>query len=136
MARDDDTPSDRRLVLLRRRAERERLLQRLREKTELPPDYADERDSEPSVRASLSEPGRRLTVEGDPEDVERLMAQQWKQPTLIQRGIESMAPITDRMTSPKGKLVAKVSLVLGALASVIAALQQAISWAQAHGLLD
>lgn len=134
MARDDDdTPSDRRLVLLRRRAERERLLRRLRAETEQPPDYADERDSEPSYRMALSEPGQRLSVEGDdPTALADLVERVRHKPTFI----ESLAPITDRMTSPKGKLVAKVSIALSGLAALITALQQAIAWLQGHGLLD
>lgn len=112
---DRDTPDELALGIQRLRAKRERAVREARRATELlPPDY--DGDDEPSV----------VTFKGKAAD---LIAE--RQAGLVTRIQHSMAPISRRMSSPTGKVVA----VLTGLGALVAAAIRAIVWLQEQGLL-
>lgn len=113
---DERTPSDRRLILTQRRAERERLLRAARDATELQDAAPDYEDDEPSV----------VTFRGKAAD---LIAE--RQAGLVTRIQHSLAPISKRMGSPTGKVVA----VLTGIGALITAALQAIAWMQEQGII-
>lgn len=118
---DERTPSDRASVLLRRRAERERLLKAARdEHREQVPSEWDDRE-EPSCKVTLSEPGQRLSVEGESADeVAKVLAaaRQHKVP-IFERVKHSVAPTVERMNTPKGKLGALITLIVSAIVAAV-----------------
>jgi hypothetical protein len=93
---------------------------------EVPPDYADERDSEPSYRIAVSEPGRRLSVEGeDATEAAKVFAQlEGLRPSRVREGRDTPAPPSWRQGKPF-KLVGAVLALLSAIGAVAQALREA-----------
>jgi hypothetical protein len=127
---DETTKDHKRERTLRLRNQFEEQLQAARD--EVPPDYACERDSEPSFRVNLSEPGRRISVEGEDADAVARMLEAIPKPTVFERVQASIAPVSRRMNSRGGRIVA----ILTGASAVLAAALKAIVWLQEQGLLD
>jgi hypothetical protein len=103
---DETTPDGKRLAIARRQADRERLLRELRESQgETPPDWDDH--EEPS----------KVTLRLEGEAAEIFAA---RQGSLYERAKASLAPVSERMSSPKGKVAALVTLVVSAVVAAVA----------------
>lgn len=101
MASDDKTPADLRREVLRARRERE---EAIRKELELPPEYdSEEEDSKVTLR-----------LEGEAAEIFA------RQGGLLARVKASIPPISERMSSPKGKLAALITLIVSALVAAVA----------------
>src|SRR5688572_27081178 len=91
---------------------------------EVPPDYANERDSEPSYRIAVSEPGRRLSVEGeDATEAAKVFAQlEGLRPSRVRVANDTPPPPSWHQT--KGGKVGAVLALLTALGGLLQALRE------------
>ncbi len=103
---DETTPDGKRLALARRQAGREELVRNLRraqrEREELPPDWDD--TEEPSKVTIVGPAAEAFVARGG----------------LLARVKASIPPISERMSSPKGKLAALITLFASALVAAVA----------------
>jgi hypothetical protein len=100
---DDTTPDGKRLALARRQAGREELVRNLRraQREEVPPDWDD--TEEPSKVTIVGPAAEAFVARG----------------SLFARAKHSLAPISERMSSPKGKAAALITLVVSAVVAAI-----------------
>jgi hypothetical protein len=96
---DERTPDGRQAALARRRMERERLIADVRR--EDPPDWDD--TEEPSKVTIVGPAAEAFVARG----------------SLFARAKHSLAPISERMSSPKGKLVAVMTGLVAVLGTVV-----------------
>jgi hypothetical protein len=92
---------------------------------EVPPDYANERDSEPSYRIAVSEPGRRVSAEGDDAtEVARALAElEGLRPSRVRVANDTPVPPSWR-SNKHAKLVGAVLALLTALGGLLQALRE------------
>lgn len=102
---DDTTPDGKRLALARRQAGREELVRNLRraQREQVPPDWDDD-DEDSKVTLHLEGPAAEAFV---------------ARGGLIERAKHSLAPISERMSSPRGKLAALITLVVSAVVAAV-----------------
>jgi hypothetical protein len=95
---DERTPADLRREVLRARRERE---EAIRKELEAPPDWED--TEEPSKVTIVGPAAEAFVARGG----------------LIERAKHSLAPISERMSSPRGKLAALITLVVSAVVAAV-----------------
>ena len=98
MASDDRTPADLRREVLRARRERE---EAIRKELETPPDWED--TEEPSKVTIVGPAAEAFVARGG----------------FIERARISLTPLSDRMSSPRGKAAALVTGLVAVLGTVI-----------------
>jgi hypothetical protein len=118
---DERTPSDRASVLLRRRAERELLLKEARSEhraEQSPPDWED--NEEPSVTKYVEGHDGRVSIEGlGPDVAEVVKAYKQKHTSIYARAKESIAPASRAIKTPKGQVIALLSVLFSALVAAL-----------------
>jgi hypothetical protein len=100
---DETTPDGKRLALARRQAGREELVRNLRraQREQVPPDWED--TEEPSKVTIVGPAAEAFVARG----------------SLLARVKASIPPISERMSSPKGKVAALITLVVSAVVAAV-----------------